>query len=125
MNPICLMDSKSLPTEIILSKSNQCLGKIHLDWTPQPGNYVELGNKTYVVLERRHHYQYKIQGYCLQKISLQVQESSKPPEQTLINGRWIIGDSSCKYNAHSPILRCTVNPQGLCDGCNYYESESE
>ena len=119
------LDSKSLPTEIILSKSNQVLGKIYLEWTPQPGNNIQLENKTYVVLERHHYYQYTIGGYCLYKIALQVQESSKTQEKTLIDGRWVIGDASCKYNARSAILRCTVNPQGLCDGCNYYESESE
>ena len=117
------MDSQSLPTEIILSQSNQFLGKFYLDWTPQPGNYVELANKTYVVLERHHHYQYRIGGYCLQKISLQVQESTQPQEQTLMNGKWVIGDSSCKYNAHSAIFRCTVNPKGLCAGCSHYENK--
>ncbi len=118
------MELKSLPTEIILSKSSQSLGKVYLDWTPEPGNYVELAEKTYVVLERHHHYQYQIEGYCLQKISLHVQESTKLQEKTLIDGRWVIGKASCKYNARSEIIRCAVNPKGLCQGCRYYESLS-
>nr|WP_013322872.1 DUF6464 family protein [Gloeothece verrucosa]ADN14767.1 conserved hypothetical protein [Gloeothece verrucosa PCC 7822] len=48
----------SLPTEIILTHPRQSLGKIQLDWMPQPGSYLELKGKTYAVLERHHHYQY-------------------------------------------------------------------
>ena len=95
------MELKPLPTEIILSKSSQSLETVYLDWTPEPGHYLELGQKTYVVLERHHHYQYQIGGYCLQKISLHVQESTKPQEQTLIDGRWVIGDASLSpYSSH-------------------------
>ncbi len=32
-----------------------------------------------------------------------------------------IGDPSCRYNAHSPELRCAVNPCGPCEGCVHYE----
>jgi hypothetical protein len=28
-----------------------------------------------------------------------------------------IGNASCKNNAHSPTLRCAINPDGPCDGC--------
>lgn len=116
------MEPDSLLTEIILSKSNQSLGKTKLDWMPQPGNYLELKGKTYTILERHHHYQYKIGGYSLQKISLHVQESRPTKEKTLIEGRWIIGDPSCHLNARSEILRCAVNPEGPCQDCLYYES---
>ena len=115
------MDSNSVLTEIILSKSNQFLGKTKLDWMPQPGNYLELKGKTYTILERHHHYQYKIGGYYLQRISLHVQESCLPKEKTLIEGRWIIGDANCYLNARSEILRCAVNPEGPCQDCHYYE----
>ncbi|HHP7232977.1 MAG TPA: DUF6464 family protein [Xenococcaceae cyanobacterium] len=133
------MELKSQPTEIILSKSGESLGKVDLDevipgsvvsqqstddWIPQPGSYVELAAKTYVVLERHHHYQYQIGGYCLQKIALHVQEVTKPQETTLIDGRWVIGNASCKYNARSEVIRCAVNPQGLCQDCKYYEASS-
>ncbi len=111
-----------LPTELILSKSNQLLRKVYLDWMPQPGNYLEVENKTYAILERHHHYQYKIGGYCLQRISLYVQESRKPNERSLIEGHWVIGDASCRYNAHSELIRCAVNPEGPCRGCRYYET---
>ena len=31
-----------------------------------------------------------------------------------------IGDISCKYNARSPYLQCTINPQGNCQKCLHY-----
>jgi hypothetical protein len=34
-----------------------------------------------------------------------------------------IGDSSCRYNAHSYHLRCAVNPMGPCEGCSFYQPE--
>lgn len=33
-----------------------------------------------------------------------------------------IGDITCMFNAHSPQLRCSVNPSGPCEGCGFYES---
>jgi Family of unknown function (DUF6464) len=111
-----------LPTDIILAHPRQSLGKIKLDWMPQPGNHLELEGNTYTVLERHHHYQYKIGGYRLNKISLYVQTSAKPDEQTLINGHWVLGDATCTYNARSELIRCAVNPSGPCEGCCYYET---
>jgi hypothetical protein len=116
------MEPQSLPTEVILTHPHQSLGKVQLDWMPQPGNYLELQGKTYAVLERHHHYQYKVGGYCLHKISLYVQSATAPTEKSLIEGRWVIGDATCSYNAHSEILRCAVNPEGPCQGCRFYES---
>ena len=115
------MEPDSLPTEVILTHPRQSLGKVQLDWMPQPGNYLDIQGKTYAVLERHHHYQYKVGGYCLHKISLYVQSAKTPTEKSLIDGRWVIGDSSCRFNGKSEILRCAVNPEGPCRGCRYYE----
>lgn len=115
------MNPDSLATEVILTHPRQSLGKIKLDWMPQPGNYLDLEGKSYAVLERHHHYQYKVGGYCLQKISLYVQAAKTLDEQSLIDGRWVVGDTNCRFNARSEILRCAVNPDGPCDGCRYYE----
>ncbi|MEB3312072.1 MAG: DUF6464 family protein [Snowella sp.] len=115
------MEADLLPTEVILTQPPQSLGKIHLDWMPQPGNHLELEGKTYTVLERRHHYQYKIGGYRLNKISLHVQSATPPSETSLWQGNLVIGDSQCRFNAHSEILRCAVNPSGPCKGCRFYE----
>jgi hypothetical protein len=33
---------------------------------------------------------------------------------------YFIGDLSCKYNAQSKYLRCSVNPYGPCQNCAHY-----
>ncbi|MDY6936567.1 MAG: DUF6464 family protein [Cyanobacteriota bacterium] len=119
------MEPDSLSTEIILSKSARSLGKVRLDWQPQPGHYLEHQGKTYTVLERRHQYQFKLGRYRLHKIALYVQSANRPDEKSLIDGRWVVGDANCRYNARSELLRCAVNPEGPCDGCRYYQLRSE
>ena len=116
------MEAELLPTEVILCPNRETLGKIHLDWMPQPGNYLEIQGQTYTVLERHHHYQYKVSGYRLSKISLHVQSAPPPTELSLWKGHWVIGDRQCRFNAHSEILRCAVNPPGPCRGCRFFES---
>jgi hypothetical protein len=115
------MESDSLPTEVILTHPRQTIGNIHLDWTPQPGNYLDIEGKTYAVLERRHRYQLRSGRYQLQKIALYVQSAPRPTEQSLVNGHWVLGDANCRFNAHSELLRCAVNPEGPCDRCRFYE----
>jgi hypothetical protein len=34
---------------------------------------------------------------------------------------YVIGDSSCAFNARSPHIRCAVNPHGPCSDCRFYE----
>jgi hypothetical protein len=115
------MEPDSLPTEVILSHPRQSLGEMKLDWMPQPGNSLALKGETYTVLERHHHYQYKVGGYCLRKISLYVQAAQTPSETSWIEGRWVLGDSSCRFNARSELLRCAINPGGPCEACRSYE----
>ncbi|MBF2064085.1 MAG: hypothetical protein IGS39_06625 [Calothrix sp. C42_A2020_038] len=116
------MELDSLPTEVILTHPRQTLGSIQLDWMPQPGNYLDLEGKTYAVLERSHRYQLRSGRYRLHKIALYVQSAQRPLEKSLVDGRWVIGDATCRYNANSEIMRCAVNPEGPCESCRYYES---
>jgi hypothetical protein len=116
------MEPDSLPTEVILTHPRRSLGKVQLDWTPQPGNYLDFEGRTYAVLERRHRYQFKSGRYRLHNIAVYVQSAQKPTEKTLVAGRWVIGDATCTYNAHSEIIRCAVNPNGPCESCRSYES---
>jgi hypothetical protein len=44
------------------------------------------------------------------------------PDIWVVDASRIIGDTSCKYNAHSKVLRCTVNPHGPCEGCDHFEA---
>jgi hypothetical protein len=115
------MELNSLPTQLVLTHPRQSLGKVQLDWMPQPGNYLDFEGQTYAVLERRHRYQLKAGRYKLQEIALYVQLAQKPTENSLVNGRWIIGDASCRFNAHSELMRCAVNPEGPCINCSSYE----
>lgn len=115
------MDVHSLPTEVILTDSKTPVGKLVLDWTPQPGNYLDVDGNTYAVLERRHRYQYKSGRYRLEKIALYVQSATRPAERSLIAGRWVIGDATCFYNAHSELMRCAVLPNGPCADCRSYQ----
>ncbi|MEG4942464.1 DUF6464 family protein [Microcoleus sp. F4-D5] len=115
------MEQNTLPVEVILSHPRQSLGSIRLDWTPQPGNYLDLEGETYAVLERHHRYQLKSGRYRLQKIALYVQSAAPPTERTFVSGIWVIGDASCRFNARSEILRCAVNPNGPCDRCCDYQ----
>lgn len=119
------MEPDSLPTEVILTKPPKSLGKVHLDWNPQPGHYLDLEGKTYAVLERRHRYQLKSGRYRLQNIALYVQSAQRPIEKSLVEGRWIIGEASCRFNAKSELIRCAVNPEGPCAGCRFFEPLSE
>lgn len=110
-----------LPTELILSHSRQTLGQLYLDWTPQPGSYLDVEGKTYTVLERRHRYQLRSGQYQLHKIALYVQSAPHLDERSWVAQHWVVGDASCRYNAQSEIMRCAVNPNGPCDGCGLYE----
>lgn len=116
------MEPESLPTEVILTQSRRSLGNVRLDWTPQPGNYLDLEGKTYAVLERRHRYQLQSGRYKLHKVALYVQTATRPDEQSLVDGQWVIGNASCVYNARSQLIRCAPNPSGPCEGCRHYVS---
>jgi len=41
---------------------------------------------------------------------------------TRIEGRWVMGDASCRFNARSELLRCAINPSGPCQDCRFYET---
>ncbi|MEN9766936.1 MAG: hypothetical protein RLZZ32_896, partial [Cyanobacteriota bacterium] len=40
-------------------------------------------------------------------------------------GRWVIGDPSCRFNARSPLLRCAVLPAGPCERCLHHSERGE
>ncbi|MFW6315519.1 MAG: DUF6464 family protein [Cyanobacteriota bacterium] len=115
------MELDLLPTEIIITDTRQSLGKIQLESKPQPGQHLEVNGTTYRILERHHHYQYRGGGYKLDKMSVYVQSAQPPEEATYLEGKWVIGDITCQYNARSELLRCAVNPNGPCQGCQFYE----
>lgn len=118
------MELNSPPTEVILSNPHSRIGQFQLDWEPQPGAYLEITGQTYLVLERKHRYLLKSGRYQLHQTTLYVQKSHLPLEKSLWNGHWVIGDSTCEYNAHSELVRCAVNPSGPCQQCTHYHPSS-
>jgi len=116
------MEMLTVPTEVRTLQPENTLGKIYLDWMPQPGNYIDIEGKNYTILERRHRYQLRRGKYKLFSILVYVQPAPENLERSLVNGRWIIGDESCRYNAKSEIMRCAVNPHGPCQGCRFWEA---
>ena len=38
--------------------------------------------------------------------------------------KYFIGDTTCINNAHSPYIRCAVNPEGPCNECSHYEKHN-
>lgn len=114
---------QTLPlTELILNHPQRSLGRLQLDWMPQPGASVSHKGQRYTVLERRHRYQFKASRYHLHKIDLYVQLASHTEDKSWLGDRWVIGDATCQYNAQSEILRCAANPEGPCDGCTHYQA---
>lgn len=116
----------TFPTDLILDSSHQELGQIHLgqvylDDQLQPGNTLDFDGKTYQVIERRHQYQLKANRYQLHKRILQVQLVQSTADKHLLGQQWVIGDVTCRFNARSDRLRCTVHPLGPCEGCPFYE----
>ena len=114
------MDISYLPTEIRRASSDRPIAKIYLDWMPQPGNYLDVNGKAYTVLERRHRYHLRRGQYQLAQIVVYVQDAPVDVERTYWEGRWVLGDATCVYSAHSELLRCAVNPAGPCGGCRHY-----
>jgi Family of unknown function (DUF6464) len=111
------MDLSSLSTDIILSQSQSVLGQLSPQENPQPDRYIEFEGQTYLILERRHHYQLKAGRYEMHKIALYVQPFEAPADMNWVDGEWIIGDPSCRFNVRSPLLRCAINPSGSCEQC--------
>ena len=117
------MAPESVPTEILLNQSAQPLGEFLLPDRPQPGSPVEVNGQLYTVLERRHRYHYRGGRYQLHKMALLVQVAH--PDRNRWQGRWIIGDGRCQYNALSELVRCAVNPAGPCRGCPSFVPASD
>lgn len=51
-----------------------------------------------------------------------LRRTQRPPEgQYLEVSGYLIGDSTCQFNARSAYIRCAVNPSGPCKECPYYQ----
>ncbi len=107
-----------LPIQFIDADSGDQFEELHLDWPPHPGSSVEIGDQIYTILEKRHSYHLRDGRYCLHAIRAYVRPA---PSLDHLEHPFVIGDPSCLHNAHSPLLRCAVNPRGPCQGCVHYQ----
>jgi hypothetical protein len=87
---------------------------------PHPGRWLTLGERSYLVLQRRHRYQLQGGRYELASVALLVKRQRRPDDARPWNGGWVIGDPRCRFNARSPLLRCAVLPMGPCDRCSHF-----
>lgn len=106
--------------ELRQAGSNRLLERLDLDEIPQPGRWLVVGDRSFLVLQRHHRYQLRSGRYELSCIALQVKAQKQPADARWWQGRWVIGDPGCRYNARSPLLRCAVLPEGPCERCAHH-----
>ncbi len=91
---------------------------------PHPGRWLQHGDRSFLVLQRHHRYRLRNGRYELATVALQVKFQRRPADARWWNGRWVIGDPSCRFNARTPLLRCAVLPEGPCERCAHYSAAS-
>jgi hypothetical protein len=107
--------------ELRKAGSGQLLEQLELEEVPYPGRWLELGERSFLVLQRSHRYQLRNGRYELASVALQVKAERQPAEARWWQGRWVIGDPNCRFNARTPLLRCAVLPEGPCQRCSHFE----
>jgi hypothetical protein len=91
---------------------------------PQPGRWLTVADQSFLVLQRRHRYQLSGGRYLLATVALQVKVQDQPADARWWRNQWVIGDPACRFNARSPLLRCAVWPDGPCERCAHFESDT-
>jgi len=98
------------------------LDSMELSDPPMPGQWFLHGHVSYLVMQRRHRYKLHSGRYELSSIVLLVKAQKQPADARFIGHGWVIGDSDCRFNALSPLLRCAVLPDGPCERCVHREA---
>ncbi|MEY3735341.1 MAG: hypothetical protein RLZZ624_399 [Cyanobacteriota bacterium] len=88
---------------------------------PHPGRWFVSDEGSFLVMQRSHRYQLRNGSYELATVSLLVKAETQPADAHWWNGRWVIGDPSCRFNARTPLLRCAVLPEGPCERCSHHD----
>jgi hypothetical protein len=118
----------SLRIELRQIETDQLLAHLELASlaeVPQPGLWLQHEGISYLVLQRRHRYQLLGARYELRSVALQVRQQRQPSDARPWRGGWVIGDPSCRFNAHTPLLRCAVLPEGPCERCAHFRPRGE
>jgi hypothetical protein len=88
---------------------------------PHPGRWLVIEAGSFLVMQRSHRYQLRNGRYELSTVSLLVKAETQPADARWWNGRWVIGDPNCRFNARTPLLRCAVLPEGPCERCGHHD----
>lgn len=103
--------------ELKQAGSERLIDRLELDEPPHPGRWFEHGERSFLVLQRRHRYTLRSGRYQLSSLVLLVKPERQPVDARRWRHGWVIGDPTCKLNALSPLLRCAVMPDGPCERC--------
>ena len=110
--------------ELRQAGSNRLLERLELEDIPQPGRWLVVNARSVLVLQRHHRYQLRGGRYELSSTARQVKVEKQPTDARWWQGRWVIGDPSCRFNARSPLLRCAVLPEGPCERCAHFSLQT-
>ncbi len=108
--------------ELRQSVSLVLLARMESTDPPTPGQWFLHDHVSYLVMQRRHRYKLHSGRYELSTIVLHVKAQKQPADAHFVGHGWVIGDSDCRFNALSPLLRCAVLPDGPCDRCVHREA---
>ena len=107
--------------ELRQSVTQVVIDRLDLKDPPMPGQWFIHDQDSYLILQRRHRYKLLFGRYELSSIVLLVKSQRQPADAQFVGHGWVIGDSNCRFNALSPLLRCAVMPDGPCDRCVHWE----
>ena len=117
--------SQGLQVELRQIEDDRLITRIDadsLEEIPHPGRWLTVDAVHFLVLQRRHRYRLRNGRYELSSVALQVRQQRQPADARWWNGRWVIGDPRCRFNARSPLLRCAVLPEGPCERCAHFQA---
>ena len=109
--------------ELRHASSDALLDRVVMDSPPHPGRWIESGETSYLVLQRRHRYSLSNGRYEIASVALLVKPQQRPRDARRWRNGWVIGDPHCRFNARSPLLRCAVWPEGPCDQCEHRDAQ--
>ena len=107
--------------ELRQSVTQVVIDRLDLNDPPMPGQWFIHDQDSYLILQRRHRYKLLFGRYELYSSVVLVKSQRQPADAQFVGQGWVIGDSNCRFNALSPLLRCAVMPDGPCDRCVHWE----
>ena len=106
--------------ELRQSVTQVVIDRFDLNDPPMPGQWFIHDQNSYFILQRRHRYKLLFGRYELSSIVLLVKSQRQPADAQFVGHGWVIGDSNCRFNAMSPLLRCAVRGTPACCTCQVW-----